>query len=64
MVMSQSLKSTNFTETQKSPYLENETFFFFFQIKKFINYKSRATYDKNSFAAEVTFKREWGGGGG
>ena len=27
MVMSQILKSANFTKTQKSKYLENETFF-------------------------------------
>ena len=31
----------NFTKTQKSGYLKNETLFFL-QIKKFINYTSRA----------------------
>ena len=56
MMTSQILKSTDFTKIQKSRYLENETFFFF-QIKKFINYTSRATLcQKNSFIAEVTFK--------
>ena len=38
---SQILKSVGFTKTQKSQYLENETFFL--QIKKFINYISSAT---------------------
>ena len=38
---SQILKSVDFTKTQKSRYLENKTFFL--QIKKFINYTSRAT---------------------
>ena len=41
MMTSQVLKSVDFTKTQKSRYLENETFFL--QIKKFINYTSRAT---------------------
>ena len=41
MMTSQILKSVDFTRTQKSKYLENETFFL--QIKKFINYKSGAT---------------------
>ena len=40
MMMSQILKSAGFTKTQKSQYLENKTFFL--QIKKFINYTSRA----------------------
>ena len=35
------LKSMDFTKTQKSKYLEKETLFFL-QIKKFINYTSRA----------------------
>ena len=39
MLMSQILKSIDFTETQKPEYLENKTFFL--QIKKTINYKSR-----------------------
>ena len=42
MMASQILKSVDFTKTQKSRYLENETLFFL-QIKKFINCASRAT---------------------
>ena len=42
MMTSQILKSVNFTRTQKSRYLENETLFFL-QIKKPINYSSRVT---------------------
>ena len=38
MMTSQILKSAGFTRTQKSRYLENETFFI--QIKKTINYHS------------------------
>ena len=34
--------SVDFTKTQKSRYFKNETLFFL-QIKKFINYPSRAT---------------------
>ena len=41
MMTSQILKSVDFTKTQKSRYLENETFFL--QIKTFINHASRAT---------------------
>ena len=41
MMMSQILKSVDFTKTQKSTYLENETLFFL-QMKKFINYTLRA----------------------
>ena len=41
MMTSQILKSVDFTKTQKSRYLENETLFFL-QMKKFINYTSRA----------------------
>ena len=56
MMTSQILKSMDFTKTQKSRYLENETSFFL-QIKKFINYTSMATLSqKNSFVVEVTFK--------
>ena len=40
MMTSQILKSASFTKTQKSQYLEKETFFL--QIKKFINYISSA----------------------
>ena len=42
MMTSQILKFLNFRKTQKSRYLENETLFFL-QIKKLINYTSRAT---------------------
>ena len=41
MIMSQILKFVDFSRTQKSRYLENETFFL--AVKKFINYTSRAT---------------------
>ena len=55
MMMSQILKSHDFTKTQKFRYLENETFFL--QIKKVINCASRATlWQKNSLVVEVTFK--------
>ena len=55
MMTLQILKSMDFTKTQKSKYLEKETLFFL-QIKKFINYTSRAPF---SFAADVTFKGCW-----
>ena len=55
MVPSQILQSVDFTETKKSRYLENETFFFL-QMKKFINHTSRATLWQKTFVAEVTFK--------
>ena len=55
MMTSQILKCVDFTKTQKSKNLENETLFFL-HIKKFTNYTSRATLlQKNSSAAEVTF---------
>ena len=55
MMTSKILKSVDFTKTRKSKNLENETLFFL-QIKKIINYTSRATLlQKNSFVAEVTF---------
>ena len=41
MMMSQNLNFVDFTKIQKSRYLENETFLL--QIKKYINYTSRAT---------------------
>ena len=41
-MMSQILKSVDFTKRQKSRYLQNETLFFF-SNKKFINYTSRDT---------------------
>ena len=53
MMTSLILKSVDFTKTQKSRYLESETFFL--QMKKFIDYTSRA---KNSFVAELTFSEE------
>ena len=56
MMTSQILKSADFTKTQKSRYLENETLLFL-QMKNITNYPSRATLlQKNSFVAEVTFK--------
>ena len=42
MMTSQILKFEDFRETKKSSYLENKTLFFL-QIKKFMNYTSRAT---------------------
>ena len=57
VMTSQILKFVDFTKTQTSRYLENEILFFL-QIKKFINYTSRATlWQKNTFVAEVTFKQ-------
>ena len=55
MVMSQILKLVNFTKTQKSRYLENETLFFL-QIQNFISYTSRAALWQKTLVAEVTFK--------
>ena len=48
MMTSQNFKSADFTKSQKSQYVENKTLFLL-QIKKFINYISRATYDKKQF---------------
>ena len=42
MMASQILRSVDFTKSQKPRYLENETPFSL-QIKKFINYTSKAT---------------------
>ena len=42
MMTSQILKSVDFTETQKSRYLENETLLFLQRKKKF-NYTSKPT---------------------
>ena len=54
MQQSQDFTVVDFTKTQKPKYLKNETFFL--QIKKFINYASRATlWQKNTFVAEVTY---------
>ena len=55
MMTSQILKSGDFTKTQKSRCLENETLFFL-QIKKLINYISRATLLQKE--AEVTFNQK------
>ena len=56
MMTSQILRFVHFTKAQKSRYLQNETLFFL-QIKKFVNYTSRATLlQKNGLVAEVTFK--------
>ena len=41
MIMSQILKSVDFTKTQKSTYLENAKLFSL-KMKKFINYTLRA----------------------
>ena len=52
----QILKSGDFTKTQKSKYLEKETLFCL-QMKKFINYISRAAlWEKKRFLADVSFK--------
>ena len=50
MMTSQILTPVNFTKTQKSRHLENETLFFL-QIKKFFNYTARVTLLQNSFVA-------------
>ena len=42
MMTSQILRSVDFTKSQKPTYLENETSFSL-QIKKFIDYTSKAT---------------------
>ena len=53
---SQVLKFVDFIKTQKSRYLQNKTLLLL-QIKKFINYTSRATlWQKNTFVVIVTFK--------
>ena len=56
MVTSQILKLRDFTETQKSRYLENKTLFFL-QIEKFVNYTSTTTLSQkiNKIVVEVTF---------
>ena len=53
-MMSQILKSVNFTETQKFTYLENETLLFL-QIKNSLITHQGLLYGKNSFVEEVTF---------
>ena len=55
MMASQILKFLDFTETQKSRYLENETL-----KKKIVNYTSETTLWQNIvFVAEVAFKERW-----
>ena len=55
---SQVLQFVDFTKTQKSKYLKKEALFFL-QIKKIIDYTSRATlWQKNNVAVELTFKME------
>ena len=58
MMKSQILKSGDFLETKKSRYFENETLFFL-QVKKVINYTTRAGYfiAGNGFIVEITFKK-------
>ena len=46
----------NFTKTQKSRHLENETLSFL-QIKKSLITHEALLYGKNTFVAEVTFKK-------
>ena len=54
MVTSQILKSVDLTETQKSRSVGSETLNLL-QIKKLINYLSRAFLWQKSFAGEVIF---------
>ena len=54
MMMSQVLKSVDFTKTQKSKYLENRTLFFL-QIKKLIVHQGLLYAEENCYLAEVTF---------
>ena len=49
MITSQVSKFVHFTKIQKSGYLKNETQFFL-QIKKFINYTSKATLTTSKFS--------------
>ena len=49
MVMSEILKSVDFTKTQKSRYLENKTFYI--QIKKLITHQG-LLYCKKEFCSE------------
>ena len=59
MTASQILKIVDFTETQKSRYLENETLLFL-KLKKIVNYTSGTSLWQNIvFAVEVTFKEMW-----
>ena len=59
MMTSQILKFLDFTETQKSRYLENEALLFL-KLKKIVNYTSGTTLWQNIvFVVEVTFKEMW-----
>ena len=57
-MMTPQIKSVDFTKTQKSKYLETETLFFL-QIKKVINYTSRATLWQKKFCTgfDLTFQK-------
>ena len=59
MVTSQILKSVDFTKTQKSRYLMNETLLFYSIKKNSLSTHKGLPYGKNSFAADVTFKGEF-----
>ena len=52
MMKSQILKFVDFTETQKSRYLENKKLFFL-QTKKFFLHIKGYLMSKNSFVAEI-----------
>ena len=56
LMMSQILRFGNFTKTQKSSYLENQTIFLW--IKKFINYTSRATLSRAANLYLISFVTE------
>ena len=56
MVTSQTLKSADFTKTEKSRYLENEALFFFSNKKIHELHTKGYFITKNSFVVEVTFK--------
>ena len=55
MIKSQILKFVDLRKTQKSRFLENETFFF--RIRKIITHQVLC-YDKKQFVMEVIFKLE------
>ena len=59
MLTPQTLKSVNFTKTQKSRYLENKIFFLQKKKKKKKSLIAHQglLYGKKSFKAEVTFSR-------
>ena len=55
---SQILKSLDFSKTQKSSYLKDETWFFLQKKKNHWLHIPSYFITKNSFVAEVTFKNE------